>query len=122
MAEKYVTDSAYDPGTVLVFGGSHEVTSSTTYADPCVAGIVSTQPAYLMNSSEENGQPMVLAGRAPCKVVGPIQPGDLLTTSSITGRACKLDPQDWVPGVIIGKALSSCKEGEHLIEIVVGPC
>jgi hypothetical protein len=73
-----------------------------------------------MNSGAENSQPMVLAGRAPCKVIGPIQPGDLLTTSNIPGHATKLDPTDWAPGVIIGKALDYCDAGEHIIEVVIG--
>ena len=68
----------------------------------------------------ENSAPLVLAGRAPCKVVGPINRGDILTTSNTAGHATKLESQDWQPGVVVGRALESCDAGEHVIEIVVG--
>jgi len=122
LAENFVTDVDYDPGTVVIFGGENEITASTSYADTALAGVISTAPAYLMNSDEQNAQPLVLAGRAPCKVIGPINKGDVLTSSDVVGCATKLNKADWEPGVTLGKALSSCKEGEHLIEIVVGPC
>ena len=50
VAEKYVGDAQYESGTVVIFGGDHEVTTTELTHDPRVAGVVSTAPAYLMNS------------------------------------------------------------------------
>ena len=47
---KYRADKDYEPGTVLVFGGEAEVTESATFCDTRLAGVVSTEPAHLMNS------------------------------------------------------------------------
>jgi hypothetical protein len=107
---------------VAVFAGDAEITASSQYADTALAGVISTDPAYLMNSGLENSLPLVLAGRVPCRVVGPICRGDVLTTSAVVGHATRLDPKDYQPGVILGKALENCEAGEHIIEIVVGPC
>jgi len=120
LAEHFESDVAYEPGTVLIFGGSKEVTQSVEYADQRLAGIVSTDPAYLMNATQPNSVPVVMAGRAPCLVVGPVDKGDVLTTSSIVGHAVKLVNSDWKPGVVVGKALESCPEGQHKIMVVVG--
>ena len=120
LAEIYASDSKYPAGTVVVFGGDQEITVSTEYAQPSVAGVVSTNPAYLMNSAAD-GQPVALQGRVPCRVVGNISKGDLLTSSTIPGVATTLDPVDWQPGVVIGKALANYNSNtEGVIEAVVG--
>lgn len=87
LAEKYQTDAQYEPGTVLVFGGSREVTTTGSYADPSVAGVVSTAPAYLMNADEPHSVAVALRGKVPVKVVGPVRKGDLLVTSYVAGHA-----------------------------------
>src|SRR6056300_1373169 len=51
LAEVYESDAEYDVGTVVVFGGSKEITISTTGNDTAVAGVISENPAYLMNSN-----------------------------------------------------------------------
>ena len=75
LAEMYEADQPYNPGTVLVFGGNSEVTTSTVSHDPAVAGIVSTNPSYLMNSELKNPNSVALAltGRVPCHVKGPVK-------------------------------------------------
>jgi hypothetical protein len=105
VAEIYTTDYKYDPGTVVVFGGNKEVTVSTFAQDTRVAGVVSTHPAYLMNDKAE-GVAVALLGKVPCKVVGQISKGDLLTTDGQnSGHARKaIDPKT---GTIIGKALEN---------------
>ena len=50
LAEVYAADADYAPGTVLVFGGNQEVTISTTDSSRRVAGVISENPSYLMNS------------------------------------------------------------------------
>lgn len=118
LAEKYSTDADYEPGTVVVFGGEKEITQSTSYMDRKVAGVISTNPAYLMNSGAD-GLPVALQGRVPCKVVGKIEKGDMLVSSAIPGvAAATYSPQ---MGTVIGKALENYDSQEvGIIEVVVG--
>jgi hypothetical protein len=120
LAEKFTADQVYGPGTVLVHGGEFQVTLSTTYADPRAAGIVTTNPAHLMNAElQQTAAAIALAGQVPCLVSGPVNKGDVLTTSTQPGHAEKLVPQDWQPGVIVAKALEDCGPGLHTILVLV---
>ena len=116
LAEKYETDEILEAGTVVCFGGDKEVTACAHEAHHAVAGVISTDPAYMMNSDAE-GQYVALAGRVPCKVVGPVAKGDLLVTSEVKGHA-KAD-NDAPAGRIIGKAIGSSDSGEAVIEVLV---
>jgi hypothetical protein len=120
LAEYYEGDAEYEPGTVLVFGGDKEVTTTDTMNDTRVAGVVSTDAAYMMYGACPGLKNLVaLAGRVPCKVVGRVKKGDLLTTSSTPGYAVKAnDPK---LGSIIGKALEDKDSGEAgVIEVAIG--
>ena len=120
LAERYEADDVYDVGTVLVIGGEKEVTVTTRYADTRVAGIVSKNPAYMMNSeagSDETHPYIALKGRVPCKVVGTIKKGDLLVTSDQPGYAALAEGT--YAGSVIGKALESHSEGFGIIEVLV---
>ena len=120
LAEIYTSDQSYTPGTVVVFGGEAEVTQSHSPNDPRIAGVVSTEPAYLMNS-KETGVPVALQGRVPCRVLGPISKGDRVVSSHIAGVAQALDLAQYQPGCIIGKALQAIDSAEiATIEVVVG--
>jgi hypothetical protein len=117
LAEKYSADEDYEPGTVVVFGGDAEVTACEEDADHRVAGVVSTDPAYLMNS-DADGVAIALKGRVPCKVTGQIEKGALIVTSSIKGHG--MQANQTMPGTIIGKAIESkSDDGEGIIEILV---
>jgi hypothetical protein len=123
LAEMYCADSEYTPGTVLDFGGSGEVTSTTQSHSTQVAGIVSTNPSYLMNSTLTctNAVQVALVGRVPCHVIGTIAKGDRLVASSIPGIATRLDMSQYQPGCIIGKALEAYdSETVGTIEVAVG--
>lgn len=118
LAEIYSADMDYAPGTVLVFAGDQEVTMSSRSHDTRVAGVVSTDPAYLMNSGAQ-GVRVALVGKVPCRAVGPITKGDLLVTGHKPGMAQRIE--QWAPGAVIGKALGNLDEGEEsIIDIVVG--
>jgi len=124
LAERYEADAEYEPGTVLVIGGNKEVTISTTRCDPSVAGIVSTNPAYMMNKDAGNDKThpyIALKGRVPCKVIGNIKKGDLLTTSGTPGVACAMTDSDWAnPNAVIGKALEDYSSGlPGIIEVKI---
>jgi len=119
LAEKYLADAKYDPGTVMVFGGAAEITQANTDSDRRVAGVVSDKPAYLMNSELE-GQyvtDLALLGRVPCKVIGPIQKGDMLIVAGNGHARSEANP---VTGSVIGKALQNFEGTSGVIEIVVG--
>ena len=89
LAEKYLADAEYEEGTVLVFGGDAEVTTSDTKASPSIAGVVSHNPAYLMNSELQGDHvtAVALKGRVPVKVVGAVSKGDVLVHSATPGHA-----------------------------------
>ena len=119
LAEMYAADRQYAPGTVLSFGGSAEVTQASLDADPAVAGIVSTQPAYCMNLTINSDYPVALAlmGRVPCLVQGPVSAGALMVAAG-NGRArAESSP---AMGTVIGKAVESFAGTTGMIEVVVG--
>jgi hypothetical protein len=120
LAEIYESDSNYAAGTVVVFGGAKEITISTVDHDSRIAGVISTNPAYIMNSTA-NGLPVALTGRVPCQVLGPVTKGDLLVSSSTSGAAERLNILKYTPGCVIGKSLEDIKDNElKIIEVVVG--
>jgi hypothetical protein len=123
LAEMYVADSNYPPGTVVEFGGEKEITASGQSHSARVAGIVSTSPSYLMNASQpgEHVVAVALVGRVPCQVTGTITKGDRLVASDIPGTAQRLDPDRYEPACIIGKALEAYNSDQiGTIEVAVG--
>lgn len=120
LAEIFEADSNYAPGTVVVFGGDKEVTVTNLTHDTTVAGVVSTNPAYLMNN-EAAGLPVALTGRVPCMVKGPVRQGTVLVTSNQPGVAEAIDNSLFKPGCVLGKSLDCIDHEEtKLIEIIVG--
>ena len=121
LAENYLADAAYEPGTVVVLGGSAEVTVTNVKGDTRVAGIVSTDPAHLMNSELQGDHvtAVALTGRVPCKVIGKVNKGDILVTSAIPGYAIvNNDPR---LGTVIGKAVGAkADDGKGVVEVLVG--
>jgi hypothetical protein len=119
LAENYSADTEYQPGTVVVFGGSSEITISNISHDTRVAGVISTQPAYLMNAGSD-GLPVALTGRVPCQVQGPVAKGDRLVNIS-AGIAGRFDPALGELGCVLGKSLQDITNDQVvLIEIAVG--
>ena len=119
LAENYASDADYEAGTVVEFGGEYEVTVCDADMTSRVAGVVSTNPAYLMNSTQEGLAVVAVAltGRVPTKVHGPILKGDLIVSAGNGyGRAETL-PQ---VGTVIGKALEDFNGDSGVIEVVVG--
>lgn len=118
LAENYQADQDYPVGTVLMIGGAAEVTAASP-GSKAVAGIVSENPAYLMNAelSGTNVVALALQGRVPCRVIGPVTKGDLLISAG-DGYACA-DNQAQA-GQIIGKALEDFSGEKGQIEAIVG--
>jgi hypothetical protein len=84
LAEKYLADLEYLVGTVVAIGGEKEVTACTV-GDRAI-GIVSANPAYMMNSGLEGGTYIALKGRVPCKVIGQVKKGQRLV-AGLNGAA-----------------------------------
>ena len=123
LAEMYVADQTYSPGTVVEFGGANEITQTTHSHSTQVAGIVSTNPSYLMNATQQGTHvlPVALIGRVPCQVVGKISKGDRLVSGDQPGTAMALDIGQYQPACIIGKALESYNSDQPgIIEVAVG--
>jgi hypothetical protein len=119
LAEKYVADATYEPGTVLLFGGEQEVTLSNAFDSTKVAGVVTTNPAYSMNAmlEAEYVAEIALQGRVPCKVQGPVEKGDLMVSANNGHATANNDAR---AGTIIGKALENFNGDFGIIEVAVG--
>ena len=118
LAENYQGDKAYPPGTVLMFGGDQEVTLATADTT-AVAGVVSHNPAHLMNGGLTGATVVAVAlqGRVPCNVIGPVKKGDLMISAGFGFAKATTTPQF---GQIIGKALSDFTGARGQIEVVIG--
>ena len=118
LAEKYTSDAEYEPGTVVSFGGEFEVTLTTRDGDRRVAGVVTTAPAYLMNSDLRGTSVAVaLQGRVPCKVTGKVKKGDMLIAGGQGYARADVNP---ITGQMIGKALEDFDGVNGVIEVAVG--
>ena len=123
LAENYEADAEYEPGTVVVFGGDKEVTISNKNHDTAVAGIISTNPSYLMNAGQTGKWvlPVALTGRVPCRVQGPVSKGAVLVTGDIPGTAMAIKTSKFAPGCVVGKSLEIINSTDVLtIEVAVG--
>lgn len=117
LAEYYEADQDYGPGTVLEFGGDKEVTMAQD-GTAKVAGVVSTNPAYVMNAGCPGiAIPIALQGRVPCKVRGHVKKGDMMVSG---GNGYARPWNNPSMGMVIGKALENFEGVEGIIEIAVG--
>ena len=123
VAEIYVGDATYEPGTLVSLGGDAEVTQTSSFGDTNIFGIVSTRPAYLMNARQKhdkNAMPIAVAGRIPVKVKGTIRRGDRLVASDIPGVA-QAAPADVASWAIVGRSLGNFSgEGIGKVEATIG--
>jgi hypothetical protein len=117
-----------EPGTVMVLGTEGTLSESRESYDKRVAGVISGaghyKPAIVLDKSRTtaNRQPIALMGKVFCKVdaqFGPIEIGDLLTTSPTPGHAMKTTDPYKAFGAVIGKALKPMTGGQGLIPILI---
>lgn len=80
LAEKYLPDADYEPGTVVVVGGEKEVTASQ-WGQRAI-GVISTNPAFMMNKDLDGGVYVALKGRVPVKISGRVRKGDRLVAGN----------------------------------------
>ena len=84
LAERFAIDSPVAPGTIVALGGAKEITRVNDELSDKVFGVVSTAPAYLMNSKagDNASHPAVaVSGRVPVKVTGTVKKGDRLVSA-----------------------------------------
>lgn len=123
VAERYEADAVYSPGTLVVLGGTKEITVTSVVGNINVFGIVSTDPGIMLNAdagSDSTHPYVALVGRVPCKVVGAVEKGQRLMASNIPGVATLWKPEyGWL--AIIGRAIENKTSKDiDIIEIVVG--
>jgi hypothetical protein len=119
LAEKYSADAEYEPGTVVMFGGSQEITLCINDACSRVAGVVSTNPSYRMNDGlvSEHTAMVALTGRVPTSVTGTVCKGDMMVSAGNGTARAEANPEI---GTVIGKALADHAGPSGIIEVVVG--
>lgn len=114
LAEKYLADQEYEAGTVVCIGGEAEVTASSW--GKRAIGVVSTNPAFMMNKDLEGGTYIALKGRVPVKVIGRVKKGDELIA---TNDGCAMIAVPHASGVFAVALETSNDEGVKVIEALV---
>jgi hypothetical protein len=114
LAEKYMADAEYEVGTVVAVGGDAEVTACS-YGDLAI-GVVSSNPAYMMNSGLEGGTYIALKGRVPVKVIGAVRKGQRLIASN---DGCAVAAVPHANDVFAVALASSTDTGVKFIEAVI---
>jgi hypothetical protein len=119
LAEMYEADQLIEPGYVVCFGGTKEVTLCDSDACTRIAGVISTNPAHLMNSAIEGEHTVAVAltGRVPVRVKGVVRKGDMMVATGDGRARAEANPR---MGSVIGKALADFDGDEGVIEVVVG--
>jgi hypothetical protein len=122
LAERFATDIEYEPGTVVMIGGSAEITKCDSDLCENVFGVISTKAAYLMNAeagSDATHPPVAMTGRVPVKVVGQVAKGDRLVSAG-NGAARAAKAGEATPFNVIGRSLADKLDtGEGTVEAVV---
>jgi hypothetical protein len=107
VAERFASDEVMEPGTVVELGGTKEITRATNDLSEQVFGVISTNPAFMMNggAGEDDTHPAVaMTGRVPVKVVGCIRKGDRLVSAG-DGVARAAQPGEATAFNVIGRSL-----------------
>jgi len=104
-----VTSQSYDRRVAGVVSGAGDVKP----------GLVLSQPGTVADGEH----PVASMGRVWClvdaDVGGPVEAGDLLTTSNTPGHAMRAGDAVRAPGATIGKAMSPLTEGRGLVLVLV---
>ena len=107
LAENFRPDVQYEPGTIVALGGAEEITAVNEELSDNVFGVTSERPAYLMNSAQEGGMPVAIAGRVPVRVIGMVNKGDrLVAAGNGLARAAGTD-ESITAFNVLGRAIDS---------------
>ena len=112
VAERFASDSMYEPGTVVALGGAAEITAVAEEASDEVFGVISGehQAAFKMNGaagSDATHPYVAMTGRVDVKVIGAVNKGDRLISASVPGYARAATKAECTAFNVIGRALSS---------------
>lgn len=115
VAERFASDTAYTPGTVVALGGAQEITQVNEEASDEVFGVVSSieQAAFKMNGAAGNDSThpyIAMTGRVDVKVIGTVNKGDRLISASVPGYARAATKAECTAFNVIGRALTSKTE------------
>jgi hypothetical protein len=131
LAEPFqMKEETIEKGSVVVIDSEHPggLKRSTRSYDRRVAGIVSgangIKPGIALHQEGalEGGENVALSGRVYVEADtsnGPIEPGDLLTSSDTPGYAMKVSDHARAQGAVIGKAMSSLQDGKGMVLVLV---
>ena len=120
----------YEPGDVIVIDPDSPgkfLKSNQPYST-AVTGVYSTKPGVVGRRQTTDPKtasseiPMAMVGVVPIKLSaenGPIQPGDLLVSSSTVGYAMKGTDRSRMLGAVVGKALGRLDSGMGVIEAAI---
>ena len=125
LAERYESDSEYAYGTIVKLGGTREITATQEENDTQVLGVISQNPAYIMNDGagpHNEWLPVAMTGRVPVKIQGPVNKGQRIVTSNTPGVGKAVNDNEIVSLLtVVGRALySSTDPNIKLVECVVG--
>jgi uncharacterized protein YaiE (UPF0345 family) len=121
LAENIFSAEDVEAGDVVVISDDMKVIKSYKAYDKKAVGVISTAPAATFGGSTGN-VPLAISGRVPVKVTdenGPIDPGDLLTTSSTLGHAMKCNDYEKCFGNIIGKAITPLEQKIGVVTMMI---
>jgi hypothetical protein len=115
VAERFASDSAYAPGTVVALGGAEEITQVNEEGSDEVFGVISSldQAAFKMNGGAGNDDThpyIAMTGRVDVKVIGTVNKGDRLISASVPGYARAATKAECTAFNVIGRALTSKSE------------
>jgi hypothetical protein len=124
IGERFEADAPMTAGAVVELGGDAEITESTSEMSEAVFGVVSDQPAFMMNSAAGNNEShpfIAMTGRTPVRVTGAVTKGQRLVTSSVKGCARAVAAGESInPFHVIGRALeTNADAGIKLVNCVV---
>jgi hypothetical protein len=111
IAERFAADAPMTEGAVVMLGGAQEITETAEELCEKVFGVISSKPAYMMNAGAGNNEshPFVaMTGRTPVRVIGQVNKGDRIVSSSVKGTARAAKTGESInPFHVIGRALES---------------
>ncbi|MEE9293657.1 MAG: hypothetical protein V3W34_01660 [Phycisphaerae bacterium] len=130
LAEKFPTSEPAQPGTVMEIDPANpgKLRVARGAYNRRVAGVVSGANGLSVGvilgnlPGSEDSPAIAMSGRvwAQCDTSnGPIDPGDLLTTSATPGQAMKVTDYTKAQGAILGKAMTHLKSGKGLVLVLV---
>jgi len=107
LAERFESDQAYEPGTVVELGGPAEITAVKYELSEDVFGVVSDNMAFLMNNgagTDETHPAIAMTGRVRVRTKGQVRKGQRLVSAG-EGYARAAQEGEATAFNVIGRAL-----------------